>query len=82
MQDQPFIETQSQAEVISKPSLQNLGQSLLLYCMGSFDCIDDELESKYLFPTSRRQANPPYHGAQACVPNGDGDDPFWNNRDG
>ena len=27
--------------------------------------MDNEYESRYLFPTSRRQANPLYHGAQA-----------------
>ena len=50
--------------------------------MGFFDHIDDEYESMYLFPTSRWQANPPYHGAQALVPDGDGDDPFGDNRVG
>ena len=67
-QDQPFVETQSQAVAIGRPSLGNQGLSLLPYCMSSFDHIDDEYESRYLFPTSRRQANPPYHGAELVHP--------------
>ena len=80
-QDQPFVEAQSQAGTVGKPSLGNQGQSLLPYCMSCFGHIDDEYESRCLFTTSGMQVNP-YHGAQACVPNGDGDDPFGNNRAG
>ena len=82
IQDQPFVETQSQAGSIGKLSLGNKGWSLPPYHMSSFDCIDDEYESRYLFPTSRSQANPPFCGAQACAPNGDEDDLFGNNSAG
>ena len=81
-QDQPFVETQPQAGAIGKPSLGNQGQSLPPYHMSSFDHIDDEYRSRYVFPTSRRQANLPYCGAPACALNVDGDDMFGNNRAG